>query len=123
VHDAAEGVGRDLLAAEEVLLDACAVDGGDVWSAVKAWSHALDGIEEKLGLHLARMSAVGSRLRLHGRDAVLLVAGVPRLHGAPRELEGLARLVREHLLTDVADASDRVRTGREFDGPSTRIFK
>lgn len=115
--DASEGVGGDLVALQETALDARAVDGRHVgWAAAKRGQHALDGLEELLGLDLAGEASVAARRGLHRGDAVLLVARVPGLDGGPGELEGLSALIGEDHLAHVLDARDGPVSGRELDG-------
>ena len=118
VDEPAEGVGIDLVAAQQVALDAGAVDGGDGGGLVVAegGQDLLDGFLEELWVDLARATFVGARLGGHGGDAIFLVAGVPGLDRAPSELAAQAVFVEEGVGGDVADASDGGSSRRELDG-------
>lgn len=64
----------------------------------------INGLHQFFGSDLARNAFVGARLNVHSRDAVVLVAVVPGLDGAPGEGAGMAILVAELHLGDLADA-------------------
>src|SRR5208337_4564714 len=66
---------------------------------------------------LADFALVGARLVFHDGHAVLLVARVPGLDGAPGELARLALLVGEGQLTDRPDAGLEAVALGHVDGP------
>ena len=113
----AEGVGCHAIALEQAAFDAGAIDGGDVAGvAVELRADLVDDLGEKFGAHLAGQALVGAGPGVHRGDAVLLVAGIPGLDGAPGELVALVVLVGEDDATDVLDTGDDGVAGRELDG-------
>ena len=79
LHDTAEGVGGDLGALEQPVLDADAVEGGDVADVAgllvaEVTSCLLDNLGDLFEGHLARDTAIAPRPRMYGGDSVLLVA-------------------------------------------------
>ena len=83
----------------------------------------VDDLGKFVRLHLARQAFVLARVRIHRRDAVLLVARVPGLNRAPREAIGRAVLVLVIASTDVMDAGDDRVSRRELDGPKDAHFE
>src|SRR5690606_367937 len=107
VDGAAERVGSDLLAAQKAAFDATAIHRSDVSGlVVEVREHLFDSILKQLRLHLSQPPAIGTGPGFHRGDAVLLVAGVPVLNGAPGELVAVVVVVGEDDGADVADALD-----------------
>ena len=96
---AAEGVGRDLVAAQQAFFDAGAVDFLNVvMLAVEGWQDLLDGLKQALGSDLAHHAFVAAFGCFS--DAVATVVIPPGLDGAPGELAAMAVLIAEGHLAD-----------------------
>jgi hypothetical protein len=104
-NEAVEGGLGDAVLLQQAVFDAEAVDGAFVRAAVmEVRPGGVDGFEEFLGSDLADLALVLARLAGHAGDAVVFVAVVPGLNGAPGELAWLAFLVGEGHGGDVVDA-------------------
>jgi len=104
--NAAEGVGRDLRAGQQTLLNAQAVEQSRTGRlAAGFWKRLLHGLRHVFQRHLADFAFVRPGFVFHDGDAVFLVAGVPGLNGAPGELAGMAVLVGKGHPADSLDAA------------------
>jgi hypothetical protein len=102
---AAEGVGRNLGAGEQSLLDAQPVEQGQRRRfSAGLGPHLAEGLGHLFQRHLAALALVRAGLGLHDRDAVLLITAKPRGDGAPGEPAGQTVLVGEAHLADGLDA-------------------
>ena len=82
----------------------------------------VDGLLQLFGVDLASLAFVRTDLVVHDGDAVLLVAGVPGLDGAPGELSGVAVLVGEGQEADGFDAGlDGVADGHVNGAQDTHL--
>lgn len=118
----AEGGGGDLVAAQDSLLDAGAVEGGDVGDfLMETGEDFFDGFEKVLGGDFAS----GSFVAAHGifGDAVLAVVIPPGLDGAPGELAGVSVIVFEDHLADGLVLSLEAVAGGVFEGAKDAHFK
>jgi hypothetical protein len=104
-NEAVESGLRDAVGLEQGVLDAEAIEGSLVGApVVKVRLGGVEGFEQFLGRDLAGLSLVLARLMGHAGDAVVFVAVVPSLDGAPGELARTAVLVEEGHGGDVLDA-------------------
>src|SRR5208282_1536484 len=85
--------------------------------AVDFGQQRVNGLLNRFQGDLADFALVGARLVFHDGHAVLLVARVPGLDGAPGELARLALLVGEGQLTDRPDAGLEAVALGHVDGP------
>ena len=85
---------------------------------------SVNGLLNRLQGDLADFALVGAGLVFHDGDAVLLVAGVPGLDGAPGELAGLAQSssVKVIWLTAWMRVWIELPSAMSM-APSTRIFR
>src|SRR5262249_34220540 len=107
--------GSDVCSSDlEALLDAEAIDGPLVGALrVEVGPGGAQGFEEFLGRDLAGLALVAARAVGHAGDAVVFVAVVPGLDGAPGELSPVALLVEEGHGGDVVHA---LVSGSPLDG-------
>ena len=104
-NEAVEGGLGDAVGLQQALLDAEAIEGAFVGAlVVEVGLGGVDGFEEFLGRDLAGLALVLARAVGHAGDAVVFVAVVPGLDGAPGELAWVAFLVEEGHGGDVVDA-------------------
>ena len=100
-----EGGLGDAIGVEQVVLDAEAIEGAFVGAlVVEVGCGGVDGFEEFLGGDLACLALVLAGAGGHAGDAVVFVAVVPGLDGAPGELAWVAVLIEEGHGGDVVDA-------------------
>ena len=124
LDNAPEGVGRDLRAGQQPGFDAEPVEQSQRRGfAVDFGLHLLDGVQHVLQGHLADFALVGTRLGFHDGDAVLFVAGIPGLDGAPGELAGTAFLIGERHLADGPDAGLDTASLGHVNGPEHPHFQ
>ncbi len=104
-NEAVEGGLGDALGEQQALFDAEAIEGAFVGvGVVEVGPGGVEGFEEFLGGDLAGVALVLARAVGHAGDAVVFVAVVPGLDGAPGELARVAFLVEEGQGGDVVDA-------------------
>ncbi len=104
-NEAVEGGLRDAVGLQQAIRDAEAIDGSLVGTlVVEMGLGGVDGFEEFFGRDLASVAFVFARLMGHAGDAVVFIAVVPGLDGAPGELAWVALLVEEGHGGDVVDA-------------------
>ena len=104
-NEAVESRLGDAVGLQEAFFDAAAIEGALVGAVVvEVRPGGVDGFEEFLGCDLACLALVLARAVGHAGDAVVLVAVVPGLDGAPGELALIAFLVEEGHGGDVVDA-------------------
>ncbi len=123
LDQAREGVGGNLPARQEALLDAQAVEGGALGRfAVQFGPDGAHRFQQHLGLQLAGFPFVGAGFVFHDGDAVFLITAVPGLDGSPGEAAGMPVLVGEVHLADGLNArADRV-AGSHVDGTQDAHF-
>ena len=102
---AVEGGLSDAVGVQQALLDAEAIEGALVGAlVVEVGFGGVEGFEQFLGRDLADLSLVLACVVGHGGDAVVFVAVVPGLDGAPGKLAWLALLIEEGHGGDVVNA-------------------
>jgi hypothetical protein len=84
--------------------------------AMHFWQNRLDGLQQDFGLDLAGLALVATGLVFHDGEAVLFVAAVPGLDGAPGELAGETFLIGEGHLANGFDAGNDGVAGSHVDG-------
>jgi hypothetical protein len=104
-NEAVKGGLGDAVGEQQTLFDAEAIEGAFVGAlVVEVRLGGVDGFEQFLGGDLAGLALVLAGAVGHAGDAVVFVAVVPGLDGAPGELARVAFLVEEGHGGDVVDA-------------------